>query len=541
MKSWIFSPWITLLLALGLLGMGILKPVQEFQQLRPGAELTYALDDPYIHLAIAKNLVQHGVWGVTPQGFTSSSSSLLWTLLLAAIVGVIGPQSWIPLWMGLLFAVLAVWMAWKMIRELLGPNPGPAQTVLSWLALLMFVLGAPLAPLVLSGMETSLQIFLTLAFTWVSAGILQRPEQKLPRRAQLGLAFLGLLFVATRYEHLALVALVTLALLWQRRWRLAVALAGAALLPVVTFGLVSLANGWFFLPASVMVKIFASGPTWWSDPAGWLRFRAGQNLGRTYQLLLALGLGVLVFLLVDRKVHFAGVRARWLGLLFLPALVAQVLAGQIGWFFRYEAYVVALGWLALVGLVAAWLNQVKASTSTGRLQALAALGILLLVAVPLYIRGSGAAHGASGGMTNIYDQQVQMARFLKTYYAGQNIIINDIGAISLWGKVGVVDLAGLATKETALARSENLPLRPVVDALVREKQVKVAIVYYDWWPPELMAGWQMVGAWTLEVPVTVGGRTVVFYAVDPTEAAPLRQHLQEFAPNLHNSVEVEVW
>ncbi len=538
MKSWIFSPWITLLLGLGLLGMGILKPVQEFQQLRPGAELTYALDDPYIHLAIAKNLVQHGVWGVTPQGFTSSSSSLLWTLLLAAVVWVFGPQSLIPLWMGLVFSLLAVWMAWKMIRELLGPNPGPAQTVLSWLALLMFVLGAPLAPLVLSGMETSLQIFLTLAFTWAAVNVLQYPQEKASRRAQV---VLGFLFVATRYEHLALVALVTLAFLWQRRWRLAAALAVAALLPVVVFGLVSLANGWFFLPASVMVKIFASGPTWWSDPAGWLRMRAGQNLGNTYRLLLALGLGVLALLLVDWKTHFAGARACWLGLLFLPALFAQVLAGQIGWFFRYEAYVVALGWLALVGLAAAWLKQVKPSTSTGRLQALAALAILLLAAVPLYIRGSGAAHGASGGMTNIYDQQVQMARFLKTYYAGQNIIINDIGAISLWSEVGVVDLAGLATKETALARSEGRPLRPVVDALIREKQVKVAIVYYDWWPPELLAGWQVVGAWTLEMPVTVGGSTVVFYAIDPNEAAPLRQHLNEFAPNLHPSVEVEVW
>ena len=47
----------------------------------------YAFDDAYIHLAIARNLGQHGVWGVTQYGFTSSVWSLLWPLLLSVAVG----------------------------------------------------------------------------------------------------------------------------------------------------------------------------------------------------------------------------------------------------------------------------------------------------------------------------------------------------------------------------------------------------------------------------------------------------------------------
>src|SRR6266851_2122500 len=42
--------------------------------------LVYPLDDAYIHMAIAKNLAQHGVWGVTSHEFTSCSSSPLWII-----------------------------------------------------------------------------------------------------------------------------------------------------------------------------------------------------------------------------------------------------------------------------------------------------------------------------------------------------------------------------------------------------------------------------------------------------------------------------
>lgn len=79
--------------------------------------LVYALDDTYIHMAIAKNVVQCHVWGVTPFGFTSTSSSLLWTALLSAIYFSISVTIWAPLVLNLLFGSLLLLASWRFLRS----------------------------------------------------------------------------------------------------------------------------------------------------------------------------------------------------------------------------------------------------------------------------------------------------------------------------------------------------------------------------------------------------------------------------------------
>ena len=56
-----------LALALGLLAALVAWALHTALALS-GGHFAYALDDPYIHMAIAKNLVRHGVWGTTAVG-----------------------------------------------------------------------------------------------------------------------------------------------------------------------------------------------------------------------------------------------------------------------------------------------------------------------------------------------------------------------------------------------------------------------------------------------------------------------------------------
>lgn len=83
---------------------------------RTQGRLIYALDDAYIHMAMAKNFAEHGVWGVTSHGFTSTSSGPLWTLLLAGVYALTGVNSESPFIMNLLSSCLVLFIAYAILR-----------------------------------------------------------------------------------------------------------------------------------------------------------------------------------------------------------------------------------------------------------------------------------------------------------------------------------------------------------------------------------------------------------------------------------------
>ena len=80
-----------------------------------GGALVYALDDAYIHLAMARNFAEHGTWGINPDGFANTTSSLLWTLLLSLGLRM-GWGVYTPLVLGALSAV-----------EMLSPRTAPSK------------------------------------------------------------------------------------------------------------------------------------------------------------------------------------------------------------------------------------------------------------------------------------------------------------------------------------------------------------------------------------------------------------------------------
>lgn len=515
-----------LALTLLLTALGILV-VATASRARNEGHLIYALDDAYIHLAMAKNFAFHGVWGVTRYEFTSASSSPLWTLLLATLMRLLGNHETLPFWVNLGCSAGLFGLAYAYLKR-----QGLSQPVIA-LGLLTLAVAMPVIPMVFAGMEHILHALLSLAFLWALGEVLA--ERAAPR-AQLWLLILGALLPLVRYEGLFLIAAAFAILLWRRTWRVALALLVASLLPMTLYGMIAVAHGWWFLPSTLLIKghLSADGTLF-----GLLRSildRAAHNLGTAPQLgflMFAAGAAALSDLRAQAPERR---REGWILLAYLGAALMHIALASVAWFFRYQAYLMALGAVLLTPALARlslerWFKRPLLRAAAQVLVALLVWGLAL--AVGLY-----ALVNTPRATSNIYQQQYQMGRFLATYYNGRAVALNDIGATSYLSDIRLVDLVGLASREVARAHLEGTFDARLVDDLTRRAGVVIAILYKPPFADNLPA-WREVAAWRIPENLVCGFDTVYFYAVTPEAEADLVEQLRAFAGRLPAAVAQE--
>ena len=234
---WSWPRWLVGILLIGLTIAALPGIVSQAD-----GRLVYPLDDAYIHMAMAKNLARHGVWGCTPFHFSSSSSSLLWTLALGATYAVTGVREVTPFALNVLAATLMLVVADRYLVRLALPALLRAITIVG------LVIAVQLPAMVLMGMEHVLHLLLTLAFAIAATDLLTRDTGPPTGRGTLWLCALAALLAGSRFEGFFLVGAVCLACLVRGRAILGATIGAAALAPVVLFGAISIANGSLFLP-----------------------------------------------------------------------------------------------------------------------------------------------------------------------------------------------------------------------------------------------------------------------------------------------------
>ncbi len=483
-------------------------------------------------MAVAKHFAQRGVWGVTPYAFSSSSSSVLWTALLALIFRVTGVHELLPLVLNLVFAVLG--LVWIHARLLGRVSPFGA-----FVALAAVVVFPPLPVVMFGGMEHTLHILLTLCFLAAAADVLVDGSEPaapagLPARSGLprALVILAALLPLARYEGLFVVFVVCVMMMLRRRVSAAVALGLAALAPIGLFGAVSMGRGWLPLPNTVLLK--GVTPTMLETLTA-----IPVRLAATRPLAGLLVLATLPLAAAALRRGVIAERDRLMLWLFVWTSLLHLQLARVGWYYRYEAYLLVLG---IVAVAPALFARTPAAPPRLAWPVLAGYRLAALVfavaCVTLRIPVLESVPTATG---NIYEQQYQTGRFLASAYAGQSVTLSDIGAPNFLADLHLTDLMGLGDIEVARFRLAHGELTAAeADGLSRERGARIAVSYERWFFTAdgvtrngIPARWgEPVGRWAIRDCVVCGADTLAFFAFGPAERDTLSKHLRAFAPSL---------
>ena len=105
----------SLLMGVGFLSIGVFSEIIAILLLNKG-HLVYTLDDPYIHLALAENII-NGHYGVNTSEFSAPASSILWPFIIAPF-SAFGYGEYFPLLLNICSAIVTLFVAWKSLDKL---------------------------------------------------------------------------------------------------------------------------------------------------------------------------------------------------------------------------------------------------------------------------------------------------------------------------------------------------------------------------------------------------------------------------------------
>lgn len=503
-------------------------------QLPSGHRYIYPLDDVYIHLSLARNFADFGVWSINTSGFDSASSSILYTLLLSFLIKVFGDWEYYPLLINVVFGYLTIYAVYRYFKDFYG------QRELQW-TLFLFLPFSLLYMMVLIGMEHTLHMFLIVMVIY----FIHKNVQKDFARKDFFILLMIVFFLSIiRFESMFFTVSLAFALFLKSKSKQGILVLMIGFLPILIFGLISQNQGGYFFPNSVMIK--GNFP---ADQhflySSWQLILNGILLNTSFYKCLFFPF-VLIGIYVVKKYKGLGfnnlLKNETLIITFVCTSILHSLFAFLK--YRYENYLM-IGILIVIIPVIVELTKdfsfKKLNFSFSNLLTLGSIVFIISVSVYRFQYHHLPLKMASKG---INEQQVEMSRFLGTFYKGDKVVANDIGAICYFSHVRLLDLVGLGSTEVAhikvaykhQPRKEfEANYKKFITKYVAENKYRVAVIYPEWFPGSPPSNWIPVASWTInEDSYGPAIRRVVFYALNETEIKPLQTNLSSF--NLNKKV-----
>ncbi len=494
----------------------------------------YVFDDTAIHMSMARQLADHGTWGVTAHHYASASSSPGWTLLLTAFSFLFPfARDVLPLLLNLAAA------AWILV--LIGRH----QTLLrfrrhEWLPITVTVFCVAilwfLPGLALAGMEHLAHTALVLvALILVDRLVHDEYSAKTVRQLLLVLA----LATTVRFETAFIAAGIAVALFCVARptfgrdtreaitriraWRLGTGALLACAAPIGIYSVINRAFGEGYLPNSILAK------TGFDRVLGIARApQSALAVLETDPALLTLML--IAFAYLAWAATDGPQRNAAIAIVFLTAALLHAFLADIGWFERYQAYLVISGSFVAFRIAAEVFNperRRRVLVVVLILISTVAIGkAVLLVEVPL-------------AESNTYRQRYQLARFLHRYYDGHAFLTGELGYTTLLHNGAVIDILGLGTYPIAVERHNGVKMLDAqfVERLARERRVRVMAFYAGGPGFKIPKGWVAVAQWHLDEPkISIPDNAIAFLARKGAPAHALERHLRAYQAELPSRV-----
>lgn len=468
-----------------------------------GGGIHYALDDAYIHMAIAKNIVNYGVYGVGPEQIAFASSSPVWTALLSFIFLFTQSEA-VPMILSIFFSYLIVLATYLIAREM---DCTKNQSALASIFVILFM---PMTPIVFGGMDQIVHIFFFLLL--ILFFIKSEKDNKFNN------IFYAVSIIAggSRIENLFITAPICVYLFYKKEYKKSIIFLICCISIFTIHGVYSYHMGEYPLPTSIVAKggVIDTYKSYGMFTA--INYGFVKTVFKTPIMNMLIILCIVIFLTTKNKT---------LSLIILSNIILHMSFAETGWFYRYEAYLVCV----VLILCAKYINHNKLLT-------------ILIIAFLLYCgsRSAWANFSTPFAVKNTYEQQYQMGRFVKEYYNNDTVLLNDLGGIAYHSDANIIDIAGLASVDFVRAKKAGLKDSEYIDNYAKEKNVSIGIIYdtyikpYGGVPPR----WNKVAEWNITWTITAGDEFICFYSLNENKTEQLIQNLHEFEDELPEDVRV---
>jgi hypothetical protein len=370
-----------------------------------------------------------------------------------------------------------------------------------------------------------------LLHTLIAIWVLIYVSEKAEKSNHILLIASGLLLGSIRFEGLLEIGVLSLWLWKGRAWSRGLVLGIAGILPTLILGVYSLEKGWFFLPNSLILKAYGMNVQDTEHVGGYVWSLMMKAANHPHAIAAAFAL----YLLPEWGV-FKNKREKELIYIVLIISVLHFLLARYNHVYRYEAYLMGLSWIVCWKQLASLTETATASALFRFFSKKSALALLILILLfaPFYRSFDSYATGTRA-MCNIFDQQVQMARFIQSFYPTETVGVLDIGALAYYSDCKVLDFWGLASMDFATLKLNGMYTPVEIDRVCKEQKAWLAVIYGN---KVRHPDWKIARSWALYQNVVCASDTISFVCLNPQKKARLIQNLHDFEKTMPASVRI---